>query len=384
MLCKLLFVVSFFISFLLFPHSAYGASTSRTVCSHTKRAGYARCTAEILTDGGGNIMPLVANNPQGYGPAVFKAAYADHGTTAGHIAIVGAYDAPNILSDLVTFSRTFGLPIPSQCTSTTQTNCLEKLNQTGGSKYPAKNSSWSVETSLDVESAHGMCPGCRISLVEAKSSAMNDLGQAVDTAVNTGASVISNSYGGIESSGEAQYDGHYHKPGVTMVVSSGDSGYGTDYPAASPWVVAVGGTHLQMNAAGTKVVSETVWQNAGSGCSQFEAKPSWQRDSRCPRRSIADVSADADPITGAAIYDSYPTHGHAGWLTVGGTSLAAPLVAGMLAASGQTSSQPAYLYTHIGVIRDIIGGSNGSCSYYYCKAITGYDGPSGLGVLQGI
>ena len=100
-------------------------------------------------------------------------------------------------------------------------------------------------------------------------------------------------------------------------------------------------------------------------------------------RSIADIAADADPGTGAAIYDSLATSGHSGWFTVGGTSLAAPLVAGIIAASGNTTNQPAALYTNsANVTRDITGGSNGSCATYLCKAGAGYDGPTGLGVLS--
>jgi subtilase family serine protease len=282
MLRRVLLVVSFFVfSSLVVAVPGYAASTSRTICSHTKRAGYARCNAQLLTDAAGNILPLASASPAGYGPAVFRAAYNAHGTAAGHIAIVSSYDAPTIIADVNTFSRTFGLPPLSSCTSAAQPTCFEKLSQTGNTTYPAKNSSWAVEISLDVESAHGMCPNCRISLIKAESASMNDLGQATDTAVATGASVVSNYYGGVESSGEAQYDTHYHMPSITMVVSSGDSGYGTDYPAASPWVVAVGGTHLQMNATDSRVVSETAWQSAGSACSLFEPYPGKRRPKCC-------------------------------------------------------------------------------------------------------
>ena len=321
---------------------AVAATHSRKVCATSPPAGTARCHAIILTDSS-DVAPMAATTPQGYGPAAFKTAYGVRSTTTSHIGIVVAYDAPDITSDQTAFSKAFGLPPLPACTSATQNGCFEKLNQHGGKTYPATNSSWAVETSLDVESAHGMCPGCRITLVEANSASMSNLSAAVDTAVASGAKVVSNSYGGTESTGEAAYDSHYHKTGVTMVASSGDNGYGTDYPAASPYVVAVGGTTLKVS--GTRVVSETAWDGAGSGCSQFEPKPTWQADKKCVRRSVADIAADADPSTGAAIYDSYPTTGHSGWFTVGGTSLAAPLVAGTIAASGTTGNQPAYLYS---------------------------------------
>lgn len=360
------------------PVSA-SAMHSRKVCTTNPPAGTARCNAIILTDGSG-ITPLSTGAPQGYGPANFRAAYSARTASATKVAVVAAYDAPTITSDLATYSKTFGLPILPSCSSASQLGCFEKLNQRGGTAYPATNGSWAVEASLDVESVHGMCPGCRISLIEAASPSMSNLTASVEEATANGAKVISNSYGGAESSGEASYDKDYRKVGVTMVASSGDSGYGTSYPAASPAVVAVGGTSLKMS--GTRLVSETAWNGTGSGCSQFEAKPVWQHDKKCVMRSIADVSADSDPDTGAAIYDSYANSGRSGWFTVGGTSLAAPLVAGMIAASGPTSNQPAYLYGS-NATRDIVSGSNGSCPIsYLCKATNGYDGPTGLGVLN--
>jgi subtilase family serine protease len=359
---------------------AIAATHSRKVCTTNPPAGTARCHAIILT-GNDSVTPMTSAGPQGYGPSTFKAAYGVHGNSTAHIAVIDAYDAPTITNDLANFSKAYGLPVLPACTSMSQGSCFEKLSQTGSNRYPATNSSWAVETSLDVESAHGMCPGCRISLIEAASASMSNLTAALDTAIAGGARVVSNSYGGPESASEAVYDRHYAKPGVSLVVSSGDNGYGVNYPAASPNVVAVGGTTLKMS--GSRVAGETVWDGAGSGCSQFEPKPAWQHDKKCAARSIADVAADADPNTGAAIYDSYPTGGRSGWFTVGGTSLAAPLVAGIIATSGTIGAQPAYLYNNAAnVIRDITTGSNGSCAIYLCKATAGYDGPTGLGVLS--
>jgi subtilase family serine protease len=360
--------------------TAFAATHSRKVCGTNPPADTARCHAIILTDGSG-VTPLSTGTPQGYGPANFKAAYGARAASSTRIAVIVAYDAPTIAADLTTYSKTFGLPVLPACTSVAQASCFEKLNQRGGTAYPATSTSWAVEASLDVESIHGMCPGCRINLVEATSPSMANLTTAVDEAAATGARIVSNSYGGTESTGEAAYDKHYLKNGITMVASSGDDGYGTNYPAASPAVVAVGGTTLKMS--GTRLTSETAWDGAGSGCSKFEYKPAWQHDKKCVMRSIADVAADADPNTGAAIYDSYADNGHSGWFTVGGTSLAAPLVAGMLGASGNFSNQPANFYTNSGaVIRDIVSGSNGTCATYLCKAAAGYDGPTGLGVLN--
>lgn len=382
---KVLFVMSFLLGLLASATPALGsqvfaAAHSRKVCTTSPQPGMVRCHAIILTDSGG-ITPLSTGTPQGFGPAAFKAAYKVRGNATTRLAVVVAYDAPTINSDLASFSKAFGLPVMPACTSAAQMACFEKLNQRGiGSSYPATNSSWAVEASLDVESAHGMCPGCRISLIEVNSPSMDNLAAGVDAAVANGAKVISNSYGGPESSGEAAYDRHYKKTGVTMVVSSGDSGYGTTYPAASSVVMAVGGTSLKMS--GSRVTSEVAWNGAGSGCSQFEYKPNWQHDKKCVMRSISDIAADADPGTGAAIYDSYATNGRSGWFTVGGTSLAAPLVAGMLASTG-ISYQPVNLYSSGSSIRDIVSGSNGTCGIsYLCKAGSGYDGPTGLGVLN--
>jgi subtilase family serine protease len=272
------------------------------------------------------------------------------------------------------------LPILPACTSAAQLSCFEKLNEHGGSALPSANSGWAVEASLDVESLHGMCPHCRISLIEASSTSINNLSSAAQQAALLGAKVISNSYGGSEIGTETNYDSRYRQVGTTMVVSSGDSGYGSNYPAASPYVVAVGGTSLHMSTG--RVVSEQAWAGSGSGCSYYEAKPSWQHDSHCGSRAIADVAADADPATGAAIYDSYPHNGQNGWFTVGGTSLAAPLVAGIIASSGQITNQPASLYSNSSSVRDITSGINGRCGNYLCSAVTGYDGPTGLGVLN--
>jgi subtilase family serine protease len=353
------------------------SSHTHKVCGSVK-PGYVRCDATVLTDGGDQA--LTSGAPRGYGPADFRAAYGVRGNAAGHLAIVVAHDAPHIQSDLAVFSKTYGLPLLPSCTSAAQASCFEKLNEHGGVTLPAAESNWAVEASLDVESAHGMCPQCRISLIEASSTSLNSLSTAAETAAALGATVVSNSYGGPEIGVETNYDSRYHKPGVTMVVSSGDSGYGTNYPAASPYVVAVGGTSLHMGSG--RVSSEQAWSGAGSGCSSYEAKPAWQHDSRCGSRTIADVATDADPSTGAAIYDSYPSGGRSGWLTVGVTSLSAPLVAGIIASSGVSANQPANLYGNASAIRDVIGGNNGSCASYLCRAVTGYDGPTGLGVLN--
>jgi hypothetical protein len=229
-----------------------------------------------------------------------------------------------------------------------------------------------------------MCQNCSILLVEADSNSYDNLMAAVDRAVASGANVVSNSYGSSEWSGETAFDSHFNHPDIAFTFSTGDYGYGTQYPAASPYVTAVGGTTLSMN--GLTYAGETAWSGAGSGCSAFEAKPIWQNDSLCAKRMVADVSAVADPSTGAAVYSSTRIQGQKGWFKVGGTSLASPLIAGIYALSGNTSgSANALPYANTFALRDIVGGSNGSCGgTYLCTALTGFDGPTGLGTPNGL
>jgi hypothetical protein len=240
------------------------------------------------------------------------------------------------------------------------------------------------EIALDVESVHAMCQNCNILLIEAASTSSSDLiGAADQRAITMGANVVSNSWGGGESSGETSVDSYFNHPGVPYVFSSGDNGYGVQYPAASPNVTAVGGTHLLVNTD-YSYNSETAWSGAGSGCSSYEPKPSFQHDTGCPsHRTVADVSADADPSTGASVYIN------GSWHQIGGTSLAAPLVAAVFALAGGVgntlgNSLP-YANLNYGVnLHDVTSGSNGSCSgSYLCTAMTGFDGPTGLGTPKG-
>jgi subtilase family serine protease len=263
------------------------------------------------------------------------------------------------------------------------------VNQSGAQgPYPRRDAGWALEISLDVEVAHAICPNCQILLVEASSNQFSDLGAAVDTAARLGANVISNSYGGSEFSSEtsAAYDGHFNRPGIAITVSSGDSGYGVQYPAASRYVTAVGGTTLRLTSSNTRL-SETTWSGAGSGCSAYEPKQSWQSDPGCSRRTVADVSADADPSTGASVYDTTRYQGQTGWYKVGGTSLSAPIVAGVYALAGNAGSTTygSYPYSHASSLFDVVSGSNGSCGgSYLCTAVAGYDGPTGLGTPNGL
>lgn len=353
-------------------------------------AGFASCGAQIVSHADGS--PLASGSPPAgsYGPTQFHNGYllpttAPTSPSVPTIAIVDAYDDPNIASDLAAYDSQYGLADLSAYPGSSP--WFRKVNQSGGTSYPAVNSGWSLEISLDVETAHEICQNCNILLVEASSSSYANLGAAENEAVNLGATVVSNSWGGGEFSGETLYDSlYFHHSGVPLTFSSGDGGYGVEYPAASQYVTAVGGTTLTLGA-GSSYQSESAWLDAGSGCSSYEPKPSWQHDSGCSKRTVADVSADADPNTGAAVYDTIAYSGQTGWFQVGGTSLASPLVAATYALAGNTASdnygQTPYL--NASQLHDVTTGSNGSCTpSYLCHAVAGYDGPTGLGTPFGL
>ncbi|MFE9408964.1 peptidase S8 [Streptomyces sp. NPDC006704] len=372
------------------PSVAANAAHVTTVrsCAASTHRDVMACQALKVT--GGTLAPAAAERtatgaaaPSGLGPSSLQSAYKLPSATAGSgrtVAIVDAYDDPNAASDLAAYRSQYGLPA-----CTTANGCFKKVGQTGTSTLPSANAGWAEEISLDLDMVSAACPNCKILLVEAKSSSMANLGTAVNTAVSLGAKYVSNSYGGGESSSDTSYDTQYfNHPGVAITVSSGDGGYGVEYPASSRYVTAVGGTSLKP-ASTSRGWSESVWSGAGSGCSAYDAKPSWQKDTGCARRTVADVSAVADPATGVAVYDTYG--GDPGWEVFGGTSASSPLIAAVYALAGTPSSgsTPAsFPYAHTGSLNDVTSGSNGSCSpSYLCTGAGGYDGPSGLGTPNG-
>jgi subtilase family serine protease len=366
-------------------------SPQQPVCPGPASFAAARCHAHVVTDGKGS--PQAATAPTGYGPAQFRGAYGlpSAAATAQTIGIVDAYDDPKIASDLNAYSKQFGLP---QCNSSNP--CFEKVNQSGSAAgpFPQTSSGWSLEIALDVEVAHAVCPNCKVLLVEASSNSLANLAASVNTAAKLGATEISNSYGGSEFSSELTeaYASPYNHPGIAVTASSGDNGYGSfGFPAASPYVITVGGTTLTLGPENT-YGSESVWSGAGSGCSAYVSAPAWQSFlAACSeKRGTADVAADANPNTGAAVYDSVRYQGRLGWFQVGGTSLSSPLVAGVYALAGglpEKTSAASGLYGHLGestVLHDVTSGSNGSCSTIMCKGAAGYDGPTGVGTPNGI
>jgi hypothetical protein len=390
------------------------------------------------------------------------------------IAIVDAYNDLTIESDLGAYDKEFGLP---ECTGANR--CFEQVNEygePGNPPFPATSNArateeaaceagnetackeveeaagWATEISLDVETSHAVCQNCRIVLVEAESTSFASLAAAEETAVAHGASEISNSWGGPECSTEGggiecgADSAAFDHPGIVITAAAGDYGYldwgapaadsergYADYPATSPHVVAAGGTRLlgPLGADGAWA-GEQVWNGdgaGGSGCSVELAAPAWQQSTSdwssvgCgTHRAVADISADADPYTGLAVYDSgseceyeeggteYTTN----WCTIGGTSLSSPLIASVFALAGGANgvAYPAQsLYENEledpATLHDIVAGSNGECAEPFnaedglsgctalqesancsqqaiCLAREGYDGPTGVGTPNGI
>jgi Bacterial Ig-like domain (group 3)/Bacterial Ig domain len=340
-------------------------------------AGFARCHANVVD--GGPTSPN-ALTPTGLSPATIKDVYGfSTSATAGAgqtIAIVDAYDAPNIEADLAKFSTQYGLP---QCT-TGNDGCFKKVNQTGGTSYPRVNAGWALEISLDVQWAHAIAPGAKILLVEAKSNSFANLLAAEDYAA-ANANYVSNSWGGNEFSSQSAYDSHFSRSGVSFFASSGDAGLPAEYPSASPNVISVGGTTLHFSNG--NFTSETGWSSGGGGCSLYANATSAQANFagysqvNCNgKRATPDVSLDADPASGVSVYDSTSYNGSSGWFTVGGTSASSPMWAARSAVAGVVVNS-AYVYGNAITYRDITSGNNGA------PCLAGFDLCTGRGSWTG-
>jgi subtilase family serine protease len=357
-----------------------------------------RCFALIETvnghDAGTSGPNKVTSGPNKveYGPVDLRSAYnlPSSGGAGQTVAIVDAFDDPNEEADLATYRANFGL---GPCT--TSNGCFKKIEMTGGKRDrpPGANKGWAGEISLDLDMVSATCPQCHILLVEAYNPLMTRMGPAQNTAASLGATEINDSWGSFETRKTAKADGQFFShPGIAQVVAVGDTGYGVSYPASSPNVTSVGGTALTRDSS-PRGWSETVWndQNApdtfgatGSGCSRNEPKPAWQKDTGCAHRTDNDVAAVADPNTPVLVYDSYR---ESGWLLFGGTSVSAPIVAGIYALAGNAASLTgaSLTYTSPSSLNDITSGNDGTCSpAYLCTAGPGYDGPSGNGSPNGL
>ncbi len=354
-------------------------------CATPATAPYMQCMAFVNAAAGTST-----DQPHGLGPADIRSAYAlgENDGQGRTVAIVDAYDDPNAETDLAAYRAQYGLP---PCTSAS--GCFRKVNEHGASApLPSPDPGWGVEVSLDLDAVSAACPNCRILLVEADSSSIVDLLPGVLSADAMHVDAISNSYGSRgEYSGEQTLEGYFHALRTPTLFATGDYGYGNgamviggiSYPAASRYVIAVGGTTLTRDSS-PRGWTETAWAGATSGCSAYIHKPSWQKDSLCDMRTVADVSAVSDPATGLAVYDTF---GYGGWLQVGGTSLATPIVSAIYAMAGHPTN-PRFaegLYRNPSALYDVVGGSNGTnCSNtYLCNAVSGFDGPTGLGSPDG-
>jgi len=334
--------------------------------------GFARCVSWIRTDIAGHLASP-GFTPSGYGPRDLQTAYTLTTASASNgkgvtVAIVDAFDDPNAESDLGVYRSQFGL---SACT--TANGCFTKVKMGRHT-----NTGWAEEESLDVDMASAICPNCHILLVEASSNSTLNLSTAEQYATSH-AKFVSNSWSGNE--GSTSSDGSYNVPGVAITAATGDSGFNStaQWPAILPSVVGVGGTSL--TSVSPRV--ESAWSGAGSGCSKVYPKPSFQTgiSTGCAMRAQADVSADADPNTGVAVYDTFRQRG---WLVFGGTSVATPIIASVFALVDNTSTNnDSYVYGHARGLNDVTSGSNGSCGAPLCTAGTGWDGPTGLGTPNG-
>jgi subtilase family serine protease len=321
----------------------------------------------------------VSAAPIGLSPAQIKKVYNLPITGGqGIIAIIGAYDDKNIEKDLGVFSKQFNLPA-----CTTANGCFTK-HLIGKA---STNSGWAMETSLDVEWAHAIAPQAKILLVEAQTPSGQNLLNAIDYAVKQpGVVAVSMSFGGAEFSDEVSLDNHFQSVNgtITFFASSGDNGAGASWPAASPNVVAVGGTRINLSASGA-LQSETAWVGSGGGVSAYELEPIFQKNYSITKanghRAIPDVSYNADPASGFSIYKSTGSSKN-GWYRVGGTSAGAPQWAAIKALGLSADNFKFYSDKNSAkngnFFRDIKSGTNGDCGYY-CQARGHYDYVTGLG-----
>jgi hypothetical protein len=373
----------------LIPGSVPGASAAPVTRPHAACGaagpGQARCYAQYRTGRPVHSgRSAAAALPEGYGPADLKSAYALPATTSTKtVAVVLAFDYPSAAADLAVYRSTYGLPA---CTAAS--GCFRKLNQDGAAApLPEPDEGWALEAALDLQMVSAACPTCHLLLVEANDNFFESLAAAVDSAVAAGASVVSNSYGGDESGGDAAIEPSFNHPGVPVLASSGDFGFtAAQTPAAFPSVIAIGGTSLTRNTS-ARGWTEQVWNGAGSGCSAWHDKPAWQHDPNCQMRTTADISAVADPDTGVAVYDTFGFTPDTAWLVLGGTSVSSPFLAGVIGSTGHPELVTARkLYAaRASAYNDVVGGSNGFCGEdYLCTGLPGYDAPSGRGTPRGL
>lgn len=329
----------------------------------------------------------------GYSPQQIQQRLGLSGDGEGQtVAITIAYHYPTAKQDANVAAAQFGLP--QTCDVAAEgADCFDLEIVYADGAQPAVNTQWNGEAALDIQAVHAVAPKAKIVLVEASSAMSDAMHRAIDKAASLKPSVISNSWGRSEFSEESFYDGHCALTTTVCVQSTGDSGWPVSYGASNPNTIAVGGTTMVLDAEGN-TTSESVWNRAGGGTSFFEKKPAFQEgvvDGAL--RAAPDVSFVADPNTGFAVYFSPNTR--APWSAVGGTSLSAPLWAGILAVTdqlrqadgkdrlvsvGPDGSAPAHeaLYSLKSGLSDVTAGTIGLCGAD-CAAGPGYDTATGLG-----
>lgn len=339
-----------------------------------------------------HVYKSAQSKPSGVSPAEIKKIYnLPVSGGKGTIALIEAYDDPNMEGDLATFDTQYNLP-----SCTTANGCFEKHKMAA---TVAANADWNIETSLDVEWAHAIAPSAKILIVEAKTQSGPNLLAAIDYAASRKDVVaVSMSWGGPEFSDELSYDAHFSAggTGMTFFASSGDHGTGASWPASSPYVVGVGGTSLELSSKDT-LISESAWSGSGGGVSAYEKEPAYQLAYKISKangmRAIPDVAYNADPkpgysvyVTGGASTASIVAAKQKGaWYSVGGTSAGAPQWAAIRALGGSASLAKFYddkaSSSTLKYFRDITSGANGDCQYY-CDARKRYDYVTGLGSPQ--
>jgi len=366
------------------PHPMTASSyVSIDACAEPSDPHRMRCQAQVVArKTGSNVRAATTGVPAGYGPAAFRSAYhlPRSGGAGRTVAVVAAYGYPTLATDLAKYRKATGLPA-----CTVASGCLTIVGQDGGTPPAKVDEGWALEQALDVQAVSAACPDCKILVVQAKSTSDDDLGVANHEAAKHKPFVINDSFGRSELSTDVATTSAMVPKGTPLVAATGDVGLLPSYPSTVPSVVGVGGTTLLQTPGTRRGWSEHLWSLSGGGCSAVQPKPAFQRQSFCiqGKSSSVAVVADADPASGAAVYDSIGYDGNAGWFVVGGTSLASPLTAGMYAARGIKPSVRR-LWTGGRTTYSVTGaGTNGWCApKIECTAKAHrYSGASGWGSL---
>jgi subtilase family serine protease len=341
------------------------ADNTSVQCQANQYAGAAIPNPALAPSHIPGLQPAQLAQQYGYNPA--------GGGSGQTVAVVVAFDdSAHVQDDLNVYRAAFGMPA-----CTVANGCLSFVNQYPKLAIPDIFGLWPIEADVDVEMVSAVCPKCKIMVAQALDRHLASMAATEDVAVADGATEVSNSWSMPESSGALAYASHFSHPGVPITAGAGDGGYAAGFPADLASVTAVGGTTLNIVTH-----QETVWSLTGSGCSALVAKPAFQTDAGCAKRTSNDVAVVADPTTGVAVYST----AGGGWSVMGGTSIGAPMVAAMYALQGNAKSvnDASSIYAHASSFNKILSGSNGTCSpAYLCTATGTYSGPTGVGSPSG-